>query len=221
MPAAFSNLLALVRKEMILEWRNRYALGGVLAYVAATVFICYNAFFRLIDPPAWNALFWIVLLFAAVNAVAKSFMAESKGLQLFYCTFLDPQQVILSKIIYNSLLMIVLAFASFGFYALFLGNLAQNTGMFSVGLLLGATGFAAVLTLVSAIAGKTGSGPSLMAVLSFPILLPLLVTAVRFSKNAMDGLPWSANDSHLVILIAVNALVVALAYLLFPYLWKE
>ena len=215
------NIMALINKEAVLEWRNRSAFSGVLIYVVATVFICYNAFHQLIDPPTWNALFWIILLFAAVNAVAKSFMQESRGLQQFYYTFLDPQQVILAKIIYNSLLMTLLAFASFGFYALLLGNMVQDLPMFAAGLLLGSTGFASVLTLVSAIASKTGNGASLMAVLSFPILLPLLVTVVRFSKNAMDGLGWTVNNPNLAILAAINVLVIALAYMLFPYLWKE
>jgi len=215
------TLMALVRKELLLEWRNRYAFSGILIYVIATVFLCYNAFLQVIDPPAWNALFWIILLFAAVNAVAKSFMQEPHGLRLFYYTFLDPQQVILAKIVYNGLLMAVLALTTFVFYTVFLGNPAQDTGMYIVGLLLGATGFSGVLTLVSAIASRTGGGASLMAVLSFPILLPLLVTVIRFSKNAMDGLGWTVNNPNLVLLLSINALVVALAYLLFPYLWKE
>jgi heme exporter protein B len=214
------NILTLVRKEITLEWRNKYAFHGVLVYVLSTIFICYNAFRQVIDPPAWNALFWIILLFAAVNAVAKSFMQESKGVQMFYYTFLNPQDVILSRMAYNAMLLIVIAFVSFGFYILFLDNLVQDLPMFMTGILLGSAGFSSVLTLVSAIASRAGNSASLMAVLSFPILLPLLITTIRFSKNAMDGLGWTVNNPNLLILLAINGLVAALAYLLFPYIWK-
>jgi heme exporter protein B len=206
---------------MLLEWRLKYSFSGILIYVISTIFICYLTFRQIIDPPTWNALFWIILLFAAVNAVAKSFMQESKGLQLFYYTLLNPQHVILAKTIYNIMLLLIVSSLSFLFYIIFMGNLVQNTPMFLIGLLLGASGLSSVLTLVSAIAAKTNNSSALMAILSFPILLPLLMTIIKFSKNAMDGLSWSVNYPNLILLIAINILVTSLSYMLFPYLWKE
>jgi heme exporter protein B len=215
------QIIALIKKETLLEWRLKYSFSGILIYVISTIFICYLSFKQIIDPPTWNALFWIILLFAAVNAVAKSFMQESHGLQLFYYTFLNPQHVILAKIIYNMMLLLAVSCISFLFYIIFMGNIVQDLGMFFSGLLLGAAGLSSVLTLVSAIAAKTNNSSALMAILSFPILLPLLMTIIKFSKNAMDGLSWSVNYPNLIILLAINMLVITLAYFLFPYLWRE
>jgi heme exporter protein B len=117
--------------------------------------------------------------------------------------------------------MMVLSIINLIFYSLFIGNMVQDMPMFIVGLLLGSAGFASVMTMISAIASKAGSNSTLMAILSFPILIPLLITIIRFSKNAMDGLDWSVNYKFLIILIALNVLTVALSYLLFPYLWRE
>lgn len=75
--------------------------------------------------------------------------------------------------------------------------------------------------MVSAIASKAGNNTTLVAILGFPILIPLLITTIRFSKNAMDGLAWSVSTHYIILLAALNLLVVTLAYLLFPYLWKE
>ncbi|MFI5219450.1 MAG: heme exporter protein CcmB [Bacteroidia bacterium] len=216
-----NSILQLIKKEILLEWRLKYSFSGILIYVISTIFVCFLSFRQIIDPPTWNALFWIILLFASVNAVAKSFMQESRGLQLFYYTFLNPQHVILAKIIYNMILLLILSAISFLFYIIFLGNIVEDTPMFFLGLLLGAAGLSSVLTLVSAIAAKTNNSSALMAILSFPILLPLLMTIIRFSKNAMDGLSWSVNYPNLAILLAINLLVITLAYLLFPYLWRE
>ena len=66
-------------KEWKVEWRNRYALNGLLLYLISTIFICYMSFnvkVNQLNPLTWNALFWIIMLFAAVNAIAKSFMHE-------------------------------------------------------------------------------------------------------------------------------------------------
>jgi len=205
----------------MLEWKQKYAFNGLLLYVVSTIFVCFLSFKQIIDPPTWNALFWIIMLFAAVNAVAKSFMTESRGRLLYFYTLSSAQSVIVAKTIYNVGLLLVLSVINLIFYSLFVGNLVQDLGMFIIGMLLGSMGFACIMTLISAIASKAGGGSTLMAILSFPLLIPLLITIIRFTKNAMDGLDWSVNYKFLIILIALNVLTLALSYLLFPYLWRD
>jgi heme exporter protein B len=217
----FSQILFLAAKEFRLEWRQKTAFSGVLIYVISTVFICYMTFRQIIDVPTWNALFWIIMVFAAVNAVARSFMQESKGVQLYYFTMLNPVAVIFSRILYNSALLTVVGLVNFLFYSLFLGNEINDLAMFLLAIILGSTGLASVLTLVSAIASKSSNNPSLMAILGFPVLIPLLMTIIRFSKNAIDGIGWVININYALILIALITIVITLSYLLFPYLWKD
>lgn len=211
----------LIKKEIQQEWKQKYAFQGLLLYVVSTVFVCYLSFKQIIDPPTWNALFWIIILFAGVNAVAKSFMQESRGRLLYFYTLANARSIIIAKTVYSLLLMIVLSIISLFFYSLFVGSPVQNIPMFFLAMLLGSAGFASVLSMVSAIASKAGSNSTLMAVLSFPILIPLLMTTIRFSKNAMDGLAWSVNYNLMIILLSLNVLVLALSYLLFPYLWRD
>lgn len=200
--------------------RNKYALGGILIYVVSTVFVSYLSFKQVITPATWNALFWIILLFASINAVAKSFINESGGRMLYLYTLTGPQAVILSKIIYNSLLLIVLSGLCLGTYVLFIGNLIQDMGLFLLTLLLGSLGFSSLLTMVSAIASKTSNNFTLMAILSLPIMLPLLMVLIKLSKNAIDGLElWDWNS--LLILFFLNVIIVSLSYLLFRYLWRD
>jgi heme exporter protein B len=216
-----TELLDLAGKEFRLEWRQRTALTGVIVYIVSTCFICYLAFREIIDVPTWNALFWIIMVFAAVNAVARSFLQESPGLQLYYYTLLHPGSVILSKVIFNTGLLCVLALIHLTCYSLFLGSLIQDMPQFLLGLMLGSAGLASSLTLVSAIAAKANGNPSLVAILSFPILIPLLLTIMRYSRNAIDGIGWAVNGSYALALTGLSAISLALGYLLFPYLWRE
>ena len=211
----------LVYKEILMEWRQKYAFHGLFLYVVSTVFVCYLSFRQVIDLPTWNALFWIIQLFAAVNAIARSFLQESRGRLLYYYLIADARAIILSKTIYSLLLMWVLSIISLACYSLFIGNPVADLPLFLIAMLLGSMGFAAVLSMVGAIASKAGNNTTLMAILSFPILIPLLMTTIRFSKNAMDGLAWSVSYQFMIILISLNLLVGALAYLLFPYLWRD
>jgi heme exporter protein B len=211
----------LVAKEIKQELRQKFALGGILLYVVSTVFVCFLSFRSIIDKPTWNALFWVILLFGSINAVAKSFIQESKGRQLYFYTLVSPQAVILSKIIYNSLLMLLLSLVCFFVYSLFIKNIVDDIPFFLLTLLFGSFGFASILSMVSAIAAKTNSNFSLMAILSFPMLIPLLLSLIKVSKNAVDGLDRSLSYPYFGVLILINLMVILLSYLLFPYLWRD
>jgi len=218
---AMQGITALIKKEILLEWRQKYAFSGLLIYVISTIYVCYLSFRQIIDPATWNALFWIILLFAAVSAVAKGFLQESRGVQLYQYVLLDPRMVILSKIIYHALLLMVLSGVAFMFYSLFVGNPVQDNLMYLAGMFLGIMGLSSLLTLISAIASRAGGNAAMVSILGFPILIPLLITVIRFTKNAMDGLGWAVNEPYAYVLIALNIILATLAYLLFPYLWRD
>ncbi|GHB61206.1 heme exporter protein CcmB [Persicitalea jodogahamensis] len=218
------ELRTLIWKEITLEWRQRYALSGMLLYVVSTVFVCYLSFNlkrNELTPIVWNTVFWIILLFTAVNAIAKSFIQERHSRLLYYYTLANPQAVIISKIIYNSLLMLVLAGIGFGFYVFVMGNPVADLTLYIAGIALGSIGFASVLTLVAGIASKAENSSMLMAVLSFPMILPMLLMNIRLAKNALDGLDRSVSLDEISTLLAIDLIVIALSYLLFPYLWRS
>ena len=211
----------LVRKEIILEWRSKYAFNGVLLYVVSTVFVCYLSFVS-VEKITWNALFWIIMLFASINAIAKSFIQESKGRHLYIYTLVSPSALIIAKTIYNSMLMVILTLIALTFYSLvFSFPEGADILMYFVAAVLGSLSFSTIFTMVSAIASKTGNGGMLMAILSFPIIIPVLIVLIKFAKNAIDGLDRSVSLDEIGLLAMINVLVMTLALLLFPYLWRD
>lgn len=224
----FKEISALIQKEILLEWRQRYALGGIVLYVVTTVFICYLSFKNTIDTNTWNALFWIIILFASVNASAKSFLQESKGRLLYYYTLCSPHAFIISKIIYNAILMLILSVICLAFYSLFMGNAVENMSFFVLIIVFGSVGISSLLTMISAIASKTNNNFTIMAILAFPIIMPILITVIKLSQNAIDpvmveasSIYYPKNLKYLSVLFSLDVIVGALSYLLFPYLWKD
>jgi len=218
----FAEIVALVKKEFLMEWRQKYALSGLLLYVLSAVFVSYLSFgLRLPEPITWNALFWIILLFSAINAIGKSFQQEREGRFFFYYQLAGPVAIIVSKMIYNSLLMLFLAFLGYLVFATVLQNPVQDQGMFLLNLALGSISFATGLTLISGIASKAGSGSILMAILGFPVILPVVLMLIKTSKNAVDGLGFDASADELLTISAINLIVIAVSVLLFPYLWRS
>lgn len=210
----------LIRKELLLEWRSKYALNGVLLYVVSTVFVCFLSFIS-IDKITWNALFWIIMLFASINAVSKSFLQESKGRQLYIYTIASPTALIISKTIYNVLLMMLLTLIALAFYALVFDYLPADLGLYIVATILGSLSFSTIFTMVSAIASKAGNGGMLMAILSFPLIIPVLIVLIKLTKNAIDGLDRSVSYDEIGLLLIINVLVMAVSLLLFPSLWRD
>ena len=217
----FNQIKFLIRKEMMLEWRSKYALNGILLYVVSTVFVCYLAFRQVSSAQTWNALFWIIMLFASVNAITKSFIQESRARQLYYYTIASPKAIIISKIIYNIFLMILLSLIALGFYSLVFNNPMGDPWFYLLSVLLGSISFASVFTMISGIASKASNGGGLMAILSFPLIIPLLVVLIKFSKNAMDGLDRSVSYDEIGVILAINVIVITTSLLLFPYLWRD
>lgn len=211
----------LLIKEFRLEWRQKASIGGILIYVISTVFVCYLSFKRILDVPTWNALFWIIMLFASVNAIAKSFIQESRGRLLYLYSITSPEGLIVAKILYNTLVMMVISLICSILYTLLVGNIIADIPLFIIAVLLGSACFAGTFTLMSAIASQTSNNSTLMAILSFPVILPVLITLMQLSKNALDGLPWSFSYKYMGVLLLLDAMVVALSYILFPYLWRD
>jgi heme exporter protein B len=216
----FSQVKFLIAKELVLEWRSKYALNGVLLYVVSTIFVCFLSVVS-VNPITWNALFWIIMLFASINAVSKSFLQESKGRQLYIYTIASPYALIISKTIYNILLMMLLTIVALGFYMLVFGIVPADLPLYLLATLLGSLSFSTIFTMVSAISSKAGNGGMLMAILSFPVIIPVLIVLIKLTKNAIDGLDRSVSLDEISMLLIINVLVAAVSLLLFPYLWRD
>ncbi len=216
----FNQVKFLVRKELLLEWRSKYALNGVLLYVVSTIFVCFLSLVS-VNPITWNALFWIIMLFASINAVSKSFLQESKGRQLYIYTIASPFALIISKTIYNVLLMTLLTIIALGFYILVFDYVPTDLLLYFVATMLGSISFSTIFTMVSAISSKAGNGGMLMAILSFPVVIPVLIVLIKLTKNAIDGLDRSVSMDEIGMLLIINVLVSAVSLLLFPYLWRD
>ena len=215
----FSEITFLLRKEVTLELRHKYAISGILLYVTSTVFVIYLSFIK-VDPTVWNTLFWIVSLFASINAVMKSFFQENSARQLFYFQLVNPIAVILSKIIYNICLLFIINVLTFVMMTIMVGNPINNTPQYFLAILLGSIGFSITFTFISAIAAKANNSATMMAILSFPVVLPILVTLIKLSKSAIRNTD-TAWVRDVLMLGAIDMILIALCFLLFPFLWRD
>lgn len=215
------RIYALLQKDVLLEFRQKHTFYGILLYIASTIFVLYLS----IDKPdasVWNGLFWTIQLFICVNAVAKSFLQESRGRMLYFYSIASPVEFIIAKMIYNLLLMILMSLLSLLLFVIFLDNPVDNSLWFMGIVVLGGASISIVFTLMSAIAAKAQQNAALIAILGFPVILPQLLLLMRFSKAAFAEVFKEGAVLQLAgLIVGLDVLVIALAIILFPYLWKE
>ncbi|NOT51605.1 MAG: cytochrome C biogenesis protein [Chitinophagaceae bacterium] len=213
------HIITLFRKDLLLEVRQQYSFYGILLYIGSTIFVLYNA---INEPEAkvWNGLFWVIQLFICINAVAKSFLQESKGRMLYFYSIASPADFVLAKLLFNSLLMLLMSLLSVLLFTLFLGNPLQKIVPFIGLVLLGGWSLSLVFTFLAAIAAKAQQNAAIMAVLGFPLIIPQLLLLVRLSKAAFAPMLTIPVDSVL-LLVALDVMIILLAVILFPFLWKD
>lgn len=212
--------ILLIKKDLLLEWRQKYAIWGILLYVVSTVFIVYIST-GTVRTPVWNILYWIIILFASVNAVLKSFVQENSQRQLYYYQLAHPIAIILSKIIYNIGLLFLLTVLTYLAMTIVFENPVKRVGLFWLILLLASIGFSITFTFVSAIASKADNSSTLMAILSFPIVISILGTLMTLSANALGIIQDTAYLDNIYTLLAIDGILLGLALILFPFLWKD
>ena len=199
--------------------RQQYSFYGILLYIGATVFVLFMA----IDEPeskVWNGLFWVIQLFICINAVAKSFLQESKARMLYFYSIASPTAFVLAKLLFNSLLMLVMSLLSLLLFTLFFDNPIQKAGSFIGLVLLGGWSLSLVFTFLAAIAAKAQQNAAIMAVLGFPLIIPQLILLMKLSNAAFNPI-LTIPATTILLLAAMDVMVILLAVILFPFLWKD
>ena len=118
-------IFTLFKKDILLEFRQQYSFYGMLLYVASTIFVLYMAMGQP-EGMVWNGLFWMMQLFICVNAVAKTFLQEGKGRQLYFYSLCSPVHFILARILFNATLMLLMNGISLLPFNLLLGSCCDS-----------------------------------------------------------------------------------------------
>lgn len=207
-------------KELSVEFRQKYALGGIFLFAATIVFVIYKSFNN-INPREWVIMLWVITLFAALNAIVKSFLQEKKETYLYYYTLFDPMDLILAKLLYNfffltSLYVVIIMIMSF-----FAGFPVKDMQLFIIGSLLGIIGIAVVFTFVSIISSSGSGHSTLMSILALPLILPILLLLLKISTVSVRLLVDTSVGNDVMLLLGVDFILLGAVLILFPVLWRS
>ncbi|MEX1011085.1 MAG: heme exporter protein CcmB [Balneolaceae bacterium] len=217
------TILAIFRKDLAIELRTRYALNTLLAFTgAALLTILFALQADTLDPAPRSGLVWIVILFAAMAGMSRTFVAESEQktwplLRLYG----GATEVYTGKLLYNFLFLLTLNLFTFLLYSIMMGSVIVHHSLLAGTIFLGALGIASITTLTSAIISRADRRGPLFSVLSIPLLVPLLLILTRTTRIAWTGEEDPTTLEDLTALVAYCGATITAGVLLFDYIWDE
>jgi len=219
-----ARIWSICAKDVTQELRRRIAIVAVFFFAAtalALVSFAVGPFGLPAEdrPPLQAALLWIILFFAAATGLPRAFVQEEEtGTALALRKTLPAALVVAGKALYNLLLFLAMAAITIPGFVLLLDWTVVSPGAMALTILLGGYGLAVVSTFLSALVSRAGQRGVLFVLVAFPLLAPLLLTAIAATlESARGGTPWTP----LRVLLAYDGAATGAAYMLAEAAWEE
>ena len=218
-----SKSFAVFAKDIRLELRSRYALNAILMFGITTLaVVSFSLGQSNLPPHLMAALFWVVMFFSAIAGLAQVFIREEEtGTILALKLSAAAEPVYLGKLLFNFFLLTVMVTVITPLFFIFTDAHVVGIAAFLAVLILGVVGLCSATTLVAAIIAKASVKGALFAVLSFPILVPLLLTLVQATQKLFDNGAFESVMTEMQFLLAYAVVMTTGSILLFKYVWQE
>ncbi|MDI6766541.1 MAG: heme exporter protein CcmB [Bacteroidota bacterium] len=222
--SAISATLTIFKKDLRSELRTRYALNALIMFVVTTLsVILFSIGNESVSPELLSGVLWIIIFFSTMSGLSRTFVSEEeRGTVMTLHLIARPLTIYFGKLLFNLILLGALNIFTVILYLIFVSGFAVgNYLIFSVTIFLGTLGLASASTIIAAIIAKANTKGTLYPVLSFPILLPLLLTVINATKLSVEGGAFTDAVGEFQVLISYLVVITAISYLLFEYIWKE
>jgi heme exporter protein B len=222
-----SEILAVLAKELTAELRSRVALNAIGLFGLTTLIaVAYQIGPYQIQeqdrPHLLSALLWIILFFAATSGLSRVFVKEedahtAKTLRLAA----RPLAVLGGKYLFNLLLLLALYALIVPLYCALMGYAVRGVGGLLLVLVAGAVALAATTTIVAAIIARASGSTTLFAILSVPLVLPLLVMLIQGTRAAAASSELAVVLPALQGVVSLGGAVMIVSVYLFPVVWHD
>lgn len=218
-----SKVRALFGKEIKAEFRTRYAFNALLMFSVVTLTaVSFSVGQFAISLQVKSALFWLILFFASMAGLAQVFVKEEEAKTVFMLKLASPATIIyLGKFLYNWVLLLALQVIIIPLFVIFLNMELANLGLFLAVSILGSLALSAATTIIGAIVSKANVKGALFAVLSFPLLIPVLVAGIEGTRLATSGASFSEGWGQLRLLLSYAIVMLTVSLVLFEFVWSE
>lgn len=224
MDRVLTGITAVAVKDIRSEARTRYGITALGLFVLTTVaLIAFSTSDEYLRNPIASAMLWVLMVFTAITGLGRGFITEEeRGTALFLRLNVSPAAVYFGKLTFNSLLGLSANLIAAVFFLLFLRvEPAWSAVLLILTVTIGSVGLSCVLTIISAIVAKAGTRNTLLPVLSFPMLVPIIMPGVDTMLMAFAGMPLADATGNLIFIVSYSGIVTLIGYFVFDIIWLD
>lgn len=224
--SAWRLVLAVFLKDWRSEWRTRAGLNAsILFAIAAPIALSFSVAMQSLAPETLAGMLWIVLLFAALVGLSRTFFVEEEGSTITLLRLSYPAEAVLwGKALFNGTLLLLAQAAAVPVFIVLLNVRIDRPAWLLLALLLGDVGLAVASTLLGALSSQARARGALFTAISIPILLPLLVASSAATAATLgSGAAAPARSNFwptLQIIATYDVLIIVAAWMLFDFVWS-
>lgn len=217
-------MLAVVWKDLAAELRSRELVSAMLVFALLVIFI-FNFALELqvtVRSQVTAGVLWVTFVFAGTLGLNRSLAVEKdRGcLDGLLLAPVDRTAIYFGKMLANLIFMLVIALIVLPVYSVLYNVNLFNPGLLLI-ILLGAEGYVAVGTLLATMTVQARTRDILLPILLFPIVIPVLVAAVKGSSAFLGGLPWEEISPWINLLVGYDVIFTTVAFLVFDAVVEE
>ncbi len=219
----FKQAIAICRKDFHSEIRTRYSINGLAMFIIVVISIIkFSLGEEKLSNELHAGLLWIIIFFANSSGLSRVFVAEEdRGTSFVLKLTANSKSVLLGKLIFNTgLSFIINTFVVFLFLVT-MDFTINSFGLFLLTIFLGNLGLSAVMTIIAALISKSSSKGTLYPVLSFPLLLPLMLTAINATWLSIEGTSAGELFGEIQIMVSYSVVIITASFLLFDLVWND
>jgi len=213
----------ILQNDFRMELRSRFGLNSVFAFVASALFV---SVFLLNAPEigakAQAGLLWLILLFAALSSLSRSFVSEAeRRTDLLLRLHSDALAVFVGKYLFNLLFTLLFAGSTVLLFVFLLSIEPKSAGLLALSTLLGSAGLTAVTTMMAALVSRTTQRGALFSVVCMPLLVPLLLLSGKLTLAGIVGSDITLHLNEMFALIGFIGAIMTVSVLLFETIWES
>lgn len=211
------------QKDIQQEFKTRYAVNAIVLFSVVTLTaVSFSIGTFTAGPEILSALLWIILFFSSMSGLAHIFIREEETHTADTLKLVsEPASIFIGKFFFNIILLFLLEFVTVPLFFAVMNFYVENVWVFLSILILGSIGLAGGATMIAAIISKASAKGALFAVLSFPILLPVLVMGISATRIAVEAPDFASVSGDLQALFAYGVVVITASLMLFDFVWNE
>ena len=221
---AWTTALMIFAKDFRSEIRTRYAPNALNTFVLTTLsIVIFSIGSESVSTDVLSGVLWIIIFFSSMSGLSRTFVSEEeRGTVMTLQLLARPLPIYFGKLLFNVVLMVLLNSVAVTLYLLFITSfVVRNYSIFILTMTLGTLGLASAATIIAAIISKANSKGTLYPVLSFPILLPLLLTVINATRLAVEGAPLAEAAGAFQVLLSYVIVITTTSYLVFEFIWRD